>query len=166
MKPISEQSFVYPRPGPGTKTRRVWEIADEITQYAGRPATRGEVLARYTSESGNGNTASTQYQHWKNWHEQHPDTAATSQTPVCDAEPQSLRLSAEGRLSIPLEMRKAMLLGEDGRVTAHVSAGELRIISPAAAVKQVQSRMKKYKKPGVDMVDEFLRDRRAIWGET
>ena len=62
-------------------------------------------------------------------------------------------------------MREAMLLGDDGCVTARVEAGELRIVSPAVAVKQVQSRMRKYKKPGASIVDQFLKDRRTMWGE-
>ena len=58
-----------------------------------------------------------------------------------------------------------MLLEDDGRVTARVVAGELHIISPAIAVKQIQSRMRKYKKSGTSIVDQFLKDRRTMWGE-
>ena len=33
------------------------------------------------------------------------------------------------------------------------------------AVRRIQSRMRKYKKPGESVVDQFLADRRALWGE-
>ena len=62
-------------------------------------------------------------------------------------------------------MRKAIALGDDGRVTARVEAGELRLVTPAVAVQQIQARMRNYKKPGESIVDQFLADRRAMWGE-
>ena len=80
-------------------------------------------------------------------------------------EPQPLKVAPDGRILIPLEMREAIALGDDGRVTARVEAGELRLVSPAVAVRQIQARMRKYKKPGESIVDQFLADRRAMWGE-
>lgn len=161
----ADQTVVYRRPKYGTKTGRVWEIADEITRTKGRPAKRREVIERFTTENGNANTANTQYQHWREWHKLQPGPLTVSSTKSCDIEPQSFRVAPDGRFSIPLEMREAMQLGEDGSVTVRVEAGELCMISPAIAVKQVQSRMKKYKKSGVSIVDQFLKDRRAMWGE-
>ena len=161
----ADQTVAYPRPRLGTKTGRVWEIADEITREKGRPAKRREVIERFTTENGNANTANTQYQYWKDWYELQPGRATASFAKPCDVEPQSLRVAPDGRFSIPLEMRKAMLLEDDGRVTARVEAGELHIISPAIAVKQIQSRMRKYKKSGTSIVDQFLKDRRTMWGE-
>ena len=155
----------YLRPGPETKTGRVWEIADEITRTKGRLAKRREVIARFTAENGNANTANTQYQYWKDWHKLQSDRLAVSSVGVRDVPPQPLKIAQDGRFSVPLEIREAMQLGPDGKITARVEAGELRIISPAVAVKQVQSRMKKYKKPAVSIVDQFLKDRRVMWGE-
>ena len=66
---------------------------------------------------------------------------------------------------IPLEMRRAMQLGEDGQVSARVEAGELRLLSQAVALRRVQSRLRRYKKPGESVVDQFLAERRAMWGE-
>ena len=159
------QTVIYRRPKPGTKTGRVWDIADELTRVKGRPAKRREVIERFTAENGNANTANTQYQHWREWHKLQSDPLAVSSAKPCDVEPQSFRVAPDGRFSIPIEMREAMELGEDGRVTVRVEAGELHMVSPAAAVKQVQSRMRKYKKSGVSIVDQFLKDRRSMWGE-
>lgn len=80
-------------------------------------------------------------------------------------EPQPLKVASDGRVLIPLEMREAMTLGENGGVTARVEAGELRIVSTAAAVRRIQARMQKLKKPGESIVDQFLAERRALWGE-
>ena len=166
MNTTSDRSDVRARPRPGTRTGRVWEIADEITREQGRRAERHEVIDRYAAENGNRNTASTQYQYWKK-HQDEPRNAATSALPekLRDVEPQPLKVSSDGRVLIPLEMREAMALGEDGRVTARVEGGELRLVSPAAAVQRVQARMQKLKTPGESTVDQFLAERRALWGE-
>ena len=158
------------RPHPGTLTGRVWEIADEITREKGRRAERREVIERYIAENGNRNTAGTQYQYWKKHHEElreEPESASTPALPgkLREVEPQPLKVASDGRVLIPLEMREAMILGEDGRVTARVEAGELRLVSPAVAVRQIQARMRKFKKPGESIVDQFLAERRALWGE-
>ena len=163
---LSDRSEVRSRPLPGTRTGRVWEIADEITRERGRRAERREVIERYVAENGNRNTAGTQYQYWKRYHDE-PRSAAVSAPPekLRDVDPQPLKVASDGRVLIPVEMREAMALGEDGRVTARVDAGELRIVSPAAAVRRIQARMQKFKKPGESIVDRFLAERRALWGE-
>ena len=163
---ISNRPMVRDRPHPGTRTGRVWEIADEITREKGRRAERREVIERYVAENGNRNTAGTQYQYWKNRHEE-PSSVSPPGSPgrLREVEPQPLKVASDGRVLIPLEMREAMVLGEDGRVTARVEAGELRLVSPAVAVRQMQARMRKLKKPGESIVDRFLAERRALWGE-
>ena len=103
-------------------------------------------------------------------HEEHREeprsvSAPASSGELRQVEPQPLKVASDGRVLIPLEMREAMVLGEDGRVTARVEAGELRLVSPAVAVRQIQARMRKFKKPGESIVDQFLTERRALWGE-
>ena len=166
LNTTSERPDVRARPRPGTRTGRVWEIADEITREQGRCAERREVIDRYAAENGNRNTAGTQYQYWKKHHDE-PRNAATPAPPeqLRDVEPQPLKVSSDGRVLIPLEMREAMALGEDGRVTACVESGELRLVSPAVSVRRIQARMQKLKKPGENIVDQFLAERRALWGE-
>lgn len=58
-----------------------------------------------------------------------------------------------------------MLLDQDGWVTARVEGGELRLVSWTVAVKQVQAQTQKYKNPGEGVVEHFLSERRAEWGE-
>lgn len=52
------------RPGSGTKTRQIWDIADEISARNGRPALRQEVVSAAQKQGLNPNTASTQYSRW------------------------------------------------------------------------------------------------------
>ena len=166
LNTTSNQPEVRNRPHPGTRTGRVWEIADEITREKGRRAERREVIERYVAENGNRNTAGTQYQYWKQHHDEPRSAAASAPSEkLRDVDPQPLKVTSDGRVLIPLEMREAMALAEDGRVTARVEAGELHIVSPAAAVRRIQARMQKFKKPGESIVDQFLAERRALWGE-
>jgi len=62
--PAVSTSQRYPRPNPGTKTGRVWEIADSIEKAKG-VATREDVIRACMEEGLNVNTASTQYSYWK-----------------------------------------------------------------------------------------------------
>ena len=170
LNATSDRTDVRGRPRPGTRTGRVWEIADEITREKGRRAERREVVERYVAENGKRNTASTQFQYWKRHHEERQEKPRSVSAPASPGElrevdPQPLKVASDGRVLLPLEMREAMVLGEDGRVTARVEAGELRLVSPAVAVRRIQARMRKFKKPGESIVDRFLAERRALWGE-
>ncbi len=60
-----EGSAQYPRPGIGTITGRVWEIADKLEKKTGG-TDRAAVVTACLSEDININTASTQYSHWQN----------------------------------------------------------------------------------------------------
>lgn len=64
---MPEQNGVR-RPKPGTKTARVWEIADELSAQAGEPAKRGDVLKAYEAEGGNPATGATQFGRWTKFH--------------------------------------------------------------------------------------------------
>lgn len=52
------------RPAEGTKTARVWDIADSISAAKGRPALREEVMAAGEAEGLNRGTIATQYARW------------------------------------------------------------------------------------------------------
>ena len=135
-----------PRPHSG-KTRRVWQIADEITNEKGRRAKRSEVKERVLAEGGNENTANTQYQAWKTDRDKRQPTATPASVP-CDIEPRSLQVNADGRLLIPHEMRAAMQLGPAGRVIASVEAGELRLVSQELSIRRAQAHLRRYRETG------------------
>ena len=161
---MKDRPIVYPRPRPGTRTGRVWEVADEITRETGRRASRREVVERFVTESGNPGTANTQYQHWKASYDA-SNAPVASDEDLRSVERRSLTVGSDGRLVIPQEMREAMLLDKDPQVTVRVEAGELRVISRHVAIRRTQSKFRRLKRPGIDEVDAFLADRRAMWGE-
>ena len=156
------------RPRDGTCFRRVWDLADQITREQGRRATRREVRERYAGEGGRGTTASAAYQAWNKAQEE--SSRGAGQAPPRGLKPRQLAVTADGRCVIPRELRAAMRLQPGDRVIARLEAGELRLVSPAVAVEQVQARMRKYGSAeegaaGEGVVDRFLAERRALWGE-
>ena len=162
---MKDRPVLYPRPRAGTRTGRVWEVADEITRDRGRRASRREVVERIAADGGNPSTANTQYQYWKTSFEASAERPRAAHDALRDVEAQPVTVAPDGRLVIPQEMRDAMLLHKDGRVTARVEAGELRVISRRIAIRRMQRELQAYKSPGESVVDAFLADRRALWGE-
>jgi len=71
------------------------------------------------------------------------------------------RLSKEGRVLIPAEMRQALGLQADEPLRLSVVNGELRIISRREGIRRAQAIVAKYKQPGVRVVDDFIAEKRA-----
>ena len=165
---VEESSAVrYSRPRSGTRTGRVWEIADERTREIGYRAKRADVIQCCVAEGINRNTASTQYQHWRADFEASPARSgeAEGRGPLPQVGPRQLGVTADGRILLPHEVRRAMLLDGAGTVIARVEAGELRLLSPTVALRRIQARFRRYAKPGESVVDRFLADRPAMWGD-
>lgn len=76
-----------------------------------------------------------------------------------------LRVGDGGRLVIPVAMREEMGIKPGDDLVAHVEGGVLHIISFEENLRRIQDEVSKYKKPGESVVDEFLAERRAMWGE-
>ncbi len=70
------------------------------------------------------------------------------------------KLSREGRVLIPAELRRAAGLNENEPLSIYECDGEIRIVSRLQAIRKMQQRMAKYKRPGVSVVDELLAERR------
>lgn len=156
----------------GSQKARIWEICDTLLRERGAVPSGREVVDRYVAEGGNEGTGFTQFSHWKR------ALSASGGDPeqvggLADApvafEPQAeaqdgyfpLRVTADGSLFVPSALRDAMMLDPDGRVTAHVEDGELRIISPLAAIRRIQRIAQGHRKPGESVVDELIAERRA-----
>lgn len=153
------------RKAEGTKARRVWQIADELAAERDAPPGQPAVVARFTAEGGNANTAKTEYVNWLRAYqgreaEADPGVSLWEREPG-NVEHQHLTIAPDGRLLIPAAMREAMLLGGDGKVTARVVDGELRVISPIAALRRFQDELAEFVPPGVSLADELIADRRA-----
>lgn len=70
------------------------------------------------------------------------------------------RMSKEGRVLIPAAVREELGFNVNEPLSIYVQDGEVRIVSRVSAVRQMQQRMAKYKKPGESVVDDLLRERR------
>ncbi|GIL01712.1 MAG: hypothetical protein BroJett030_16110 [Alphaproteobacteria bacterium] len=154
----SYYASVYTRPSKGTATERVWEIADEITRKNGRRARRKQVIDAYVAEGGNANTASTQYYYWSQKFD--ADNGAEKLPTRSSGQSFQLRIESSGRLVVPAELREAMELGPDGRVTARVVDGELRLVTPSVALRKLREMARKLVPDGRSMVDEFIAEKR------
>ncbi len=60
----TEVDIAYSRPGAGTITGKVWEIADGLSSVRGGRASRQHVVEACIKEGINMNTANTQFSHW------------------------------------------------------------------------------------------------------
>lgn len=76
-----------------------------------------------------------------------------------------LRVGDGGRVVIPAAMREEMSIKPGDDLVAHVEDGVLHLISFEENLRRIQDEVSKYKKPGESVVDEFLAERRAMWGE-
>jgi len=75
------------------------------------------------------------------------------------------KLGEGGRFVIPAGMRADMGVKPGDDLIMYVEDGELRVRSWRDAIRRVQEKASRLKKPGESVVDDFLKGRRAMWGE-
>jgi bifunctional DNA-binding transcriptional regulator/antitoxin component of YhaV-PrlF toxin-antitoxin module len=71
------------------------------------------------------------------------------------------RMSKEGRVLIPAEMRHALGLQAEEPLKLYIVDGELRIVSRREGIRRAQAIAARYKQPGLSVVDEFIAEKRA-----
>jgi bifunctional DNA-binding transcriptional regulator/antitoxin component of YhaV-PrlF toxin-antitoxin module len=71
-----------------------------------------------------------------------------------------LKMAANGRLVIPLEFRKALGVTAGGELILSWEDDGLRIATIKQNLERAQRHARKYAKPGVSVVDEFIKERR------
>ncbi len=152
------------RPKSGV-TLRIWEIADELTAALGRQASRADVLERANKEGIHPGTAGKQYNDWRLSYQNRRESPVEGSEKGMSEAPAApfslpLQIGTDGRVLIPLELRRQMKIDETGRLTASVVDGELRLISPAVALDQLD-RLFAPLRGGPSLVDELLAERRA-----
>ena len=76
------------------------------------------------------------------------------------AKREKVKLGQAGRFVIPAAMREAMGVKPGDTLVMHVEDGELRVIGRDAAIRRVQAMFRSVVPPGINIVDEFLADRR------
>jgi antitoxin component of MazEF toxin-antitoxin module len=146
-----------PGGGGAGKTRRVWDLADEISQQTGQKAQRNAVIAAYVAEGGNANTASTQYYYWSQAAEApEPATVRSIHPPG----PMRLRIDAQGRLTLPPDLLDHMQLGADGQVTVTLHDGELHLVTPQIALRKLQEMAQSLVGGNSTVVDDLIAERR------
>jgi bifunctional DNA-binding transcriptional regulator/antitoxin component of YhaV-PrlF toxin-antitoxin module len=76
-----------------------------------------------------------------------------------------LTMGSDGRLLIPAEIRKQAGLTPGATVIAELRDGVITLSTWATRLRRLQSMFQAYRRPGVSEVDEFLAERRRMWGE-
>lgn len=71
------------------------------------------------------------------------------------------KVSEGGRVVIPAELREKYGLGVGATVVWAEDEHGLTLSSHSASIRRAQAIVARYKRPGVDEVEEFLRDKRA-----
>jgi AbrB family looped-hinge helix DNA binding protein len=71
------------------------------------------------------------------------------------------RMSKEGRVLIPAELRHALGLQAEEPLQVYVVDGELRIVSRRQGIRRAQAIVARARQPGVSVVDEFIAEKRA-----
>ncbi len=70
-------------------------------------------------------------------------------------------MGADGRVLIPVELRRQMKIDPGGKLTASVVDGELRLISPPVALEQLWRHVRENDQGTGSAVDELIAERRA-----
>ena len=70
-------------------------------------------------------------------------------------------LGQSGRIVLPASIRKEFGMTPGERLTVISELGEIRILSRKMALESIRAEVRKHIKPGVSLVDELIRDRRA-----
>lgn len=150
-------------------TLRVWQLADEISEKAGRLARRREVIEAFTAEGGNEGTASTQYYYWKSAHLDNTGETAAIEDSAADEDAAfegalQIRVSNDGAIKLPSEFLQCLGVEKGGLISARMDGGELRISTPASALDKVRTILeplrKKLSDEGISLSDELIADRR------
>ena len=75
------------------------------------------------------------------------------------------KIGPGGRIVIPADVRGAMGVTEGDVLLGELDGATLQLSSTGGLIASIQSEMRKLVPPGVSVVDEFLAERRAMWGE-
>jgi AbrB family looped-hinge helix DNA binding protein len=84
------------------------------------------------------------------------------QPPIFDDSTPSVkvRLGPEGRVVIPAPMREALGLKEGDVLFARLEGGEIKLLTPNAAMSRAQAIVRSFVPEGVSLADELIAERR------
>lgn len=75
-----------------------------------------------------------------------------------------VRLGTNGRFVLPIEVRRALGVDDGDTLVVRFVDDEVRLSTPAAAVRRAQRAVGRYLAPGRSLADELLAERRAEEG--
>lgn len=78
----------------------------------------------------------------------------------------TVKLSREGRVLIPVDVRAQLGLSEGSTLSLRLQDGEIRLFDRALALRRAQQIAAKYKKTDENVVDELLQERRQAASTT
>ncbi len=76
----------------------------------------------------------------------------------------TVKMSREGRVLIPVEVRTALGLAAGTSLNLAVEDGEIRLFDRVRALRRARDIVRKVKQPGESVTGELLRERRAQAG--
>jgi len=79
---------------------------------------------------------------------------------LCHSEPIRVRIAAGGRIVIPADIRQSLGVREGDELLIIREGDGIRMTTVLQTAKEVQAFFEKFKKPGENVVDEFLAERR------
>jgi AbrB family looped-hinge helix DNA binding protein len=71
----------------------------------------------------------------------------------------------DGRILIPIALREAAGVKPGERVVIRIEDGTIVIETIATQIRKVQAMVARLKRPGESIVDEFIAEKRRMWGE-
>ncbi len=75
-----------------------------------------------------------------------------------------VRLGTNGRFVLPADVRRALGVGDGDTLVVRLVDDEVRLTTPAAAVRHAQRAVRPYLQAGRSLADELIADRRADEG--
>jgi AbrB family looped-hinge helix DNA binding protein len=87
-----------------------------------------------------------------------------SEAPQPDLRQQS-SFGKDGRILIPIALREAAGVKPGERVVIRIEDGTIVIETIATQIRKVQAMVAHLKRPGESIVDEFIAEKRSMWGE-
>jgi len=86
--------------------------------------------------------------------------ASDARSKPLSSDPVPLQIGMDGRVLIPVELRRQMKIDDSGRLTARIVDGELRLISPTVALDHLD-RLFAPLRGGPSLADELIAERHA-----
>ena len=94
-----------------------------------------------------------------------PDARGLSKASQPDLLREQSSFGKDGRILIPIALREAAGVKPGERVVVRVENGVIVIETIATQIRKVQAMVAPYKRPGESIVDEFIAEKRRMWGD-